>query len=50
MTKSKKTSKMCQTFDFRMEPKITMLPYAFRSLPCIGFVTVAFQSEEEVLW
>ena len=25
MTKSKKTSKMCQIFDFRMEPKITML-------------------------
>ena len=25
-------------------------PYAFRSLPYIRFIAVAFQSEEEVLW
>ena len=42
MTKSKKTSKTRQKFDFGMEPKITTL--------CIRFVAVAFQSEEEVCW
>ena len=50
MIKSKKTSKTRQKFDFGMEPKITTLkffPHASRSLLCIRFVAVAFQSEEE---
>ena len=48
MTKSKKTSKGHQKFDYGMEPKITTLLsiYAFRSLLCIRFVSVAFRSEE----
>ena len=51
MTKSKKTSKTRQKFDFRMKQKIkTLLPSCFRSLLCIRFVAVAFQSEEEVRW
>ena len=51
MIKSKKTSKTRQIFDFRLEPKITtLLSICFRSLPCIGFIAVAFQSEEDVLW
>ena len=49
MTKSKKTSKTRQKFDFGMEPKITTLfQHASRSLLCIRFVAVAFRSEEEV--
>ena len=50
MTKSKKTSKTRQKFDFAMEPKInnTSFPHSSRSLPCIWFVAVAFWSEEEV--
>ena len=41
-----------QILDFRMEPKKkkNFFLYAFRSLSCIGFVAVAFQSEGEVLW
>ena len=51
MTKSKKTSKTRQKFDFGMEPKITkFFPHASRSLLCIWFVAVAFRSEEEVSW
>ena len=52
MTKSKKTSKTRQKFDFRMEPKITthFFPHASRSLLCIQFVAVALRSEEEVSW
>ena len=49
MTKSRKTSKTRQKFDFRMKPKITtLLPTCFRSLLCIRFIAIAFQSEEEV--
>ena len=49
MTKSKKTSKARQKFDFGMEPKITtLLPDAFSSLLFIWFIAVAFRSEEEV--
>ena len=49
MTKSKKTSKTRQKFDFRMEPKIKhFIPHACRLLLCIRFVAVAFWSEEEV--
>ena len=49
MTKSKKTSKTRQKFDFGMEPKITaLLPTCSRSLLSIQFVAVAFRSEEEV--
>ena len=51
MTKSKKTSKTRQKFDFPMKPKITiLLPNASRLLICIQYVAVAFRSEEEVLW
>ena len=51
MTKSKKTSKTRQKFDFLMKPKITILfPNASRSQLCIQYVAVAFRSEEEVLW
>ena len=51
MTKSKKTSKTRQKFDFPMKPKITiLLPKCFRSLLCIQYVAAAFWSEEEVLW
>ena len=54
MTKSKKTSKTCYKFDFRMEQKKKykrFFSYAFRSLSCIRFVAVAFKSEKEVdLW
>ena len=51
MTKSKKTLKMHQKFDFGMEPKITtLLPtYASRSLLSIWFVAVAFLSEDGFL-
>ena len=46
MTKSKKTSKTRQKFDFGLEPKITtLLPTCLLS---IWFVAVAFWSEEEV--
>ena len=52
MTKSKKTSKTRQKFDFGMEPKITTVehffPHASRSMLSIRFVAVAFRSEEEV--
>ena len=49
LTKSKKTSKTRQKFDFRMEPKIKhFFPHVSRSLLCIRFVAVAFRSEEEV--
>ena len=49
MTKSEKTSKTRQKFDFRMKPKITtLLTTCFRSLLCNWFVAVAFRSEEEV--
>ena len=51
MTKSKKTSKPRQNFDFRMKQKITTLfPTCFRSLLCIRFVAVAFGSEEDDPW
>ena len=52
MTKSKKTSKTRQKFDFPMKQKITIyfFPNASRSLLCIQYVAVAFPSEEEVLW
>ena len=46
--KSKKMSKTCKKFDFGIEPKVTILQHASRSLLCIRFVAVAFQSEEEV--
>ena len=42
MTKSKKTSKTHQKFDLGMKP---FFPNVFRSLLCIRFITVAFQSE-----
>ena len=49
MTKSRKTSKTRQKFDFGMEPKITrFFPHASRSLLCNHFAVVAFPSEEEV--
>ena len=49
MTKSKKTSKTRQKFDFGMEQKEQhFIPHASRSLSCIRFVAVAFQSEKEV--
>ena len=48
MTKFKKTSKTCQTFDFRIEEQQHLFPHAFRSLLCIWFVAVAFGSEEKV--
>ena len=51
MAKSRETTKMCQKYDFRMEPKITtLLSTCSRSLLCIWFVAVAFRSEEEVSW
>ena len=44
MTKSKKTSKTRQKFDFRMKPKNNnFFPNACRSLLCIQFVAVAFR-------
>ena len=46
-------SKTRQKFDFGMEPKVSILryiPHASRSLLCIRFDAVAFQSEEEVRW
>ena len=43
MTKSKKTSKTRQQFEY-------FFLYASKSLLCIRFVAVAFRSEEEVLW
>ena len=44
MTKSKKTSKTCQKFDFGMEPKIQhFFQHASRSLLSIWFVAVAFR-------
>ena len=47
ITKSKKTSKTRQKFDFGMKPKITtLLPHVFRSLLCIRFFAVTFRSEE----
>ena len=49
MTESKKTSKTRQNFDFGMEPKEQhFILHASRSLLCIRFVVVAFQSKEEV--
>ena len=51
ITKSKKMSKSRQKFEFRMKPKLQLFfPNASRSLLCIWFAVVAFQSEEEVLW
>ena len=47
--KSKKMSKTRQKFDFGMEPKVIIQhPHASRSLLCIRFVAIAFQSEAEV--
>ena len=43
MTKSKKTSKTRQKFDFGMEPKVN-------NTSSLQFVAVAFRSEEEVSW
>ena len=52
MTKSKKTSKTRQKFDFPMKPKKKQyfFPNASRSLLCIQYVAVAFRSKEEILW
>ena len=51
MTKSKKRPKRTKNLTSKLYKKyLLFFPHAFRSLLCIRFVTVVFQSEEAVLW